>query len=166
MEIFRGENVSLNPFRKKETGNLVGRFITDSLEYAKAAANKFPAIIKSAEIPKKAFLKAKNLFDDIHFRQGPYSTSTSNLGLLEKGDTGKLKINILKTLGVNIQNLTPLAVKGLNILASLPVSTITMVLQSTPANADEANMTLEDFAKLNEGSTNVDKALPSEPKDI
>ena len=41
-----------------------------------------------------------------------------------------------------------------------------MTLQSTPANADEVNMTLEDFAKLNEGSTNVDKALPSEPKDI
>ena len=56
--------------------------------------------------------------------------------------------------------------QGLKVLASLPVATLTMVLQSTPANADEANMQLEDFAKLNEGSTNVDKALPSEPKDI
>ena len=63
-------------------------------------------------------------------------------------------------------SLTPLAMKGLNILASLPVATATMVLQSTPANADEANMQLEDFAKLNEGSTNVDKSPPSEPKDI
>ena len=54
----------------------------------------------------------------------------------------------------------------LNTLASLPVATLTMVLQSTPANADEANMQLEDFAKLHEGNTNVDKALPSEPKDI
>ena len=40
------------------------------------------------------------------------------------------------------------------------------ILQSTPANADEANMQLEDFAKLHEGSTNVDKALPSQPTDI
>ena len=62
--------------------------------------------------------------------------------------------------------LTPLAARGLTFLSSLPVSTLIMTLQSTPANADEANMTLEDFAKLHEGSTNVDKALPSEPKDI
>ena len=51
-------------------------------------------------------------------------------------------------------------------MASLPAATIGMVLQSTPANADEANMQLEDFAKLNEGNTNVDKALLSKPKDI
>ena len=165
MEIYRGENIRLNPFKKKETGSLIGRFITDNLEYAKAAANKFPAIIKSADIPKKTFLKSMELFDE----SGQPSTnrlSRSNLGLLDKADKGKLKINILKTLGVNIQNLTPLAMKGLNFLASLPVATLTMFLQSTPANADEANMQLEDFAKLNEGSTNVDKALPSEPKDI
>jgi hypothetical protein len=46
------------------------------------------------------------------------------------------------------ENLTPLAMKGLNILSSLPVATLTLVLQSTPANADEANMKLEDFARL------------------
>ena len=73
-------------------------------------------------------------------------TSSSNLGLLDKADKNKLKINIIKTLGVNIKNLTPLAIKGLNVMASLPASALTMVLQSTPANADEANMTLEDFA--------------------
>jgi len=165
MEIYRGENISLNPFKKKKTGSLIGRFITDNLEYAKAAANKFPAIIKSADIPKKTFLKSMELFDE----SGQPSTnriSRSNLGLLDKADKGKLKINILKTLGVNIQNLTPLAMKGLNFLASLPVATLTMFLQSTPANADEANMQLEDFAKLNEGSTNVDKVLPSELRDI
>ena len=47
-------------------------------------------------------------------------------------------------------SLTSLAMKGLNVLASLPVATLTMVLQSTPANSDEANMQLEDFAKLAE----------------
>ena len=93
-------------------------------------------------------------------------TGQSRLGLLDRADANKLKINILKTLGVNIKNLTPLAIKGLNFMANLPAATLGMVLQSTPANADEANMQLEDFAKLHEGSTNVDKALPSEPKDI
>ncbi len=85
--------------------------------------------------------------------------SKTKLGLLDKADKSKLKINILKTLGVNIKNLTPLAIKGLSAMATLPAATIGMVLQSTPANADEANMKLEDFAKLNEGSTNIDKAI-------
>ena len=46
-----------------------------------------------------------------------------------------------------------------------------MTLQSTPVNADEANMELEDFAKLADennlemGST-MDKALPVRSKDI
>ena len=48
IEIFRGENLNYNPF-KKTTGT-AGRFVTDNLEYAKAAADKFPAIIKSAKI--------------------------------------------------------------------------------------------------------------------
>ena len=163
VEIFRGENLNYNPFKK--TAGKVGRFVTDNIEYAKAAADKFPAIIKSAKIPKETFLKSMEAFD----QSGQVSTnrtSSSNLGLLDKADKSKLKINILKTLGVNIKNLTPLAIKGLNLLASLPAATLSMVLQSTPANADEINMTLEDFAKLNEGSTNVDKALPSEARDM
>ena len=41
-----------------------------------------------------------------------------------------------------------------------------MFLQSTPANSDEVNMKLEDFAKLNEGSTNMDKSLPTEIGDM
>ena len=163
IEIYRGENLNYNPFKK--TAGKVGRFVTDNIEYAKAAADKFPAIIKSTKIPKEIFLKSMELFD----KSGQPSTnltSSSNLGLLDKADKGKLKINILKTLGVNIKNLTPLAIKGLSAMASLPAATISMILQSTPANADEVNMTLEDFAKLNKGSTNVDKALPSKPKDI
>jgi hypothetical protein len=64
------------------------------------------------------------------------------------------------------KNLTPLAVRGLNMLASLPVATMTAFLQSTPVNADEVNMTLEDFAKLNEGDTNIDKSLLVEAGDM
>ncbi len=153
VEIFRGENVSLNPFRK--TADTVGRFVTDNLEYAKAAGDKFPAIIKSAKIPKETFERSMEAFD----QSGQVSTnrtSRSNLGLLDKADKGKLKIDILKTLGLNIKKLTPLAMKGLNAMASLPAATIGMVLQTTPANADEANMQLEDFAKLNEKNSNPD----------
>jgi len=156
IKIFRGENLNYNPF-KKTTGT-AGRFVTDNLEYAKAAADKFPAIIKSAKIPKKTLLKSMEAFD----KSGQPTTnlgSKTKLGLLDKADKSKLKINILKTLGVNIKNLTPLAIKGLSAMATLPAATIGMVLQSTPANADEANMKLEDFAKLNEGSTNIDKAI-------
>ena len=145
IEIYRGENLNYNPF-KKATGT-VGRFVTDNLEYAKEAANKFPAIIKSANIPKKTFLKSMELFDKSN-QPTTNVTSQSRLGLLDRADTNKLKIDILKTLGVNIKNLTPLAIKGLNIMANLPAATLGMVLQSTPANADEANMQLEDFAML------------------
>ena len=55
---------------------------------------------------------------------------------------------MLQTFLARAGSLTPLAMKGLNILASLPVATLTMFLQSTPANADEANMQLEDFAMM------------------
>jgi hypothetical protein len=153
VEIFRGENVSLNPFRK--TADTVGRFVTDNLEYAKAAGDKFPAIIKSAKIPKETFERSMEAFDQSD-QPSTNRTSRSNLGLLDKADKGKLKIDILKTLGLNIKNLTPLAMKGLNAMASLPAATIGMVLQTTPANADEANMQLEDFAKLNEKNSNPD----------
>ena len=154
VEIFRGENLNYNPF-KKTTGT-VGRFVTDSLEYAKAAGNKFPAIIKSAKIPKETLEKAMIAFNESKQPTSNYPGSKTKLGLLDKADKGRLKIDILKTLGLNIKNLTPLAMKGLNAMASLPVATVGMVLQTTPANADEANMQLEDFAKLNEKNSNPD----------
>ena len=83
----------------------------------------------------------------------------------------KAKTDILQTIMAKAGSLTPLATKGLNLIASLPVATATMVLQSTPANADEANMQLEDFAKLAEENnikmgSRMDKVLPSELKDI
>ena len=58
----------------------------------------------------------------------------------------------------------------MNFISSLPVATLAMVLKATPANADEANMQLEDFAKLAEENmtmgSNMDKALPRGNKDI
>ena len=171
--LYRGENVRLNPFRKRGSSirnkkNLwkAGKFITDTASEAASYARKIPSIIKSAKIPRSTWKAATTLFDKTHFVQPRPGDSRYYYGLLNHADRNKLKVDILKTIGVNLKNLSPLAVKGLNIVASLPVATITMVLQSTPANADEATMKLEDFAKLNEGSTNVDKSPPSEPKDI
>ena len=86
--------------------------------------------------------------------------------LLDDASLGKAKTNLFQTMMAKAGSFTPLAMKGLLILGSLPVATATMFLQSTPANADEINMKLEDFAKLNEGSTNVDKALPTEIGDM
>jgi len=181
IEVFRGENVKLNPFRKRSSSsrnykNLwkAGKFITDRAWEAASYAKKFPAIIKSVKIPKSKWTAAKTLFDKTHFVQP--TTSRQTYGLLSHADQNKLKVDILKTIGVNLKNLSPLAVKGLNVMASLPVATLTMALQSTLANADEVNMTLEDFAKLAEEAQpkkemmaeggRIDKALPVRSKDI
>ena len=68
--------------------------------------------------------------------------------ILDDASLSKAKTNIFQTFLARVGSLTPLAMKGLNIIASLPVATATMILQSTPANADEANMKLEDFAMM------------------
>jgi len=69
------------------------------------------------------------------------------------------KTDVMQTFLARAGSLTPLAMKGLKYLSSLPATTAMMFFQSTPANSDEANMKLEDFAKLNEGNTNIDKPL-------
>lgn len=167
IEIYRGEPI----FKGKSVESLpkfkdsVGKFVTDKADEAATYARKFPSVIKSTKVPRETFVKFKDAFEKKFFEQPKYPTGSSYFyGLID--DPNKLKVNIAKTLGVNIKNLTPLAIKGLNILTSLPAATITAFLQSTPANADEVNMTLEDFAKLSEGDTNIDKALPSEARDI
>ena len=88
IEIFRGENLDYNPF-KKTTGT-VGRFVTDNLEYAEAATDRFPAIIKSAKIPKEKFIKSMEAFDQSD-QPTTNRTSRTNLGLLDKA-TGWKKI--------------------------------------------------------------------------
>ena len=187
VEVFRGENVKLNPFRKRSSSfdkkNIwkAGKFISSRAWEAAAYAKKFPAIIKSAKIPKSTWTAATDLFNKTHFKQLARNTT---YGLLNDADKNKLKVNILKTIGVNLKNLSPLAVQGLNILASLPVATVAMILKSTPVNADEANMQFEDFAKLAQEEKAeakstitdrrvtsfkgpvIDKALPKKSRDI
>ena len=86
--------------------------------------------------------------------------------ILDNDSLGKAKTNVMQTFLARAGSLTPLAMKGLTLLSSLPAASAMMFFQSTPANSDEANMKLEDFAKLNEGSTNMDKSLPTEIGDM
>ena len=181
IEVYRGENIKLNPFKKRSSSSLhsqakskVGRFATTSPGYASSYARKFPNIVKSTKITPAALNIGKKLFDKAHFSQGPVGSGGANVGalqILSKKNASKLKVDALKTFMSNAKALTPLATKGLAFLTSLPVSTLIMTLQSTPANADEANMQLEDFAKLAETNnlnmgSNMDKALPGGNKDI
>ena len=181
IEVYRGENVleKLKNFFVDSGKNVkgkakTGRFATTSPGYASSYARKFPNVVKSTKITPKALNIGKKLFDKMHFPQGPVGSGGANVGalqILSKKNTSKLKVNLLQTFLANAKALSPLAIKGLNTLASLPVSTLIMTLQSTPVNADEANMKLEDFAKLADennlemGST-MDKALPVRSKDI
>ena len=113
--------------------------------------------VKSLKIPKKVYDQINP--DDM------WQTIIKDDKLLKAAKT-----DILQTIMARAGSLTPLAIKGLNFMASLPVATLTMVLQSTPANADEANMQLEDFAQMADEAqsknVNMDKALPSVPHDI
>ena len=175
IKVWRGENLidkyknilEMKKYNYSYPGlTKLGKFATDKLAHAQEYAGKFPNIIKSAKLPKETVEFGKKLFDKAHFEQMPDHTGHRSRLIMPKKVKDQLKIDILETFLSNAKALTPLAMKGLNVLASLPVATLTMVLQSTPTNADEVNMQLEDFAKLNEGSVNVDKALPVEVGDM
>ena len=190
IKTYRGETINLNPFKKRSSSRMntfgkgrVGKYSTTLAdEAANYASRKFPNKILKAmitplelKIGQKMFHELSPDYTDEGVKTKRIRKQISNFtrdkagkhyNILSKNNKAKLKIDILKTIASNAKALTPLALKGLTFLSSLPVSTLIMTLQSTPVNADEVNMQLEDFAKLNEGSTNVDKALPSEPKDI
>ena len=190
IEVYRGEGIKLNPFRKRSSTRMntfgkkrAGRYATTlPKEAANYATKNFPNRILKTKITPLELKVGQKVFHELepdftsegvktkrlrkNIRKFTRNNLSKNYNILSKKNKDKLKVDILKTFMSNAKALTPLATKGLNILASLPVATLTMVLQSTPANADEANMQLEDFAKLHKGSTNVDKALPSQPKDI
>ena len=176
IEVYRGENIKLNPFKKRSSSSLhpqakskVGRYATTSPKHASSFAKKFPNVVKSTKITPAALNIGKKLFDKAHFFADP-TKYYGKLQILSKKNASKLKIDPLKTFMSNAKALSPLAAQGFSFLSSLPVATLAMVLQSTPANADEVNMKLEDFAKLAEEAqpknVNMDKALPVVPHDI
>tara|TARA_R100001163_G_C4901050_1_gene89639 strand:+ start:42 stop:542 length:501 start_codon:yes stop_codon:yes gene_type:complete len=159
IELFRGEAPSRS---KMDFGENRGRYYTPQKNFARYMAEggnrprsqligDLRGKVKSLKIPLS---KYKEL--------GGNSLEV----ILDDASLSKAKTNIFQTFLARVGSLTPLAIKGLNMLASLPVATAAMVLQSTPANADEANMILEDFAKLAEKNNSVDKVLESKPKDM
>ena len=141
IELFRGEAPSRS---KMNFGEKRGRYFTPDKSFAKYIAQggsmsqgklikDLSGVVKSLKIPVS---KYKEL-------------GGNTLEVLLDDDTlGKAKTNLLQTFLAKAGSLTPLAMKGLTTLSSLPFATITAFLQSTPANADEANMQLEDFAML------------------
>ena len=184
IEIFRGETINLNPFKTRSSADMnpggkikVGKYATTSADEAmNYASKKFPNKIMTTKVSPREFKIGQRVFNEVtsDFSDRPniikkvankvkdFTTDRSGqLGynILSKKNKGKLEVDVLKTLVSNAKALTPLAMKGLTFLSSLPAATVTMFLQSTPANSDEMNMKLEDFAKLNEGSTNIDKAI-------
>jgi len=159
IELFRGEAPSRSGL---DFGENRGRYYTPQKDFARYMA-------EGGNRPKSKLVgdlggKVKSL--KIPLSKYKELGGNSLEVLLDDASLSKAKTNIFQTFLARAGSLSPLAMKGLNMLASLPVATAAMVLQSTPANADEANMQLEDFAKLAEKSSSVDKALESKPKDL
>ena len=161
IELFRGEAPSRSGMAKG-FGDRSGKFFTPQKSFARHIAQggsmsqgnligDLTGKVKSLKIPLS---KYKEL--------GGNSLEV----ILDNDSLGKAKTNVMQTFLARAGSLTPLAMKGLTLLSSLPAATVTMFLQSTTANSDEVNMKLEDFAKLNEGSTNMDKSLPTEIGDM
>ena len=163
IELFRGEAPSRS---KLDFGINRGTYYTPQKDFARYIAQggsqsqgrligDLFGKVKSLKVPKK-------LYEELG---GSSIVNIRDPKLLKAAKT-----DILQTIMARAGSLTPLAMKGLNIMASLPVATLTMVLQSTPANADEANMQLEDFANMADEAqpknVNMDKALPAMPHDI
>ena len=184
IDVYRGETINLNPFKTRSSADMnpggkikVGKYATTSADEAmNYASKKFPNKIMTTKVSPREFKIGQRVFNEVtsDFSDRPNIIKkvankvkdftrdrSGQLGynILSKKNKGKLEVDVLKTLVSNAKALTPLAMKGLTHLSSLPAATVTMFLQSTPANSDEINMKLEDFAKLNEGSTNIDKAI-------
>ena len=191
IDLYRGETINLNPFKTRSSADMnpggkikVGKYATTSADEAmNYASKKFPNKIMTTKVSPREFKIGQRVFNEVtsDFSDRPNIIKkiankvknftrdrSGQLGynILSKKNKGKLEVDVLKTLMSNAKALTPLAMKGLTYLSSLPAATAMMFLQSTPANSDEMNMKLEDFAKLNEGSTNIDKALPTEIGDM
>jgi len=154
VRVFRGtENIpaAQRPLRWPDAG----KYFTTNLDDAKWYAQRAKTLsgkVNYLDLTKEQFKKAKDLSKSRATRLGGEVIVDSDL-------LKKQKTDILRTIMARVGNLTPLAMKGLNIIASLPVATLTMVLQSTPANADEANMQLEDFATLAEENNLEDEGI-------
>jgi len=173
IDIWRGETINLNPFRTRSSADMnpggkikVGKYATTSAdEAANYASKKFPNVIKTTKITPKEFKIGQRVFNEVtsDFSGRPNIIKkiankvkdftrdrSGQLGyqILSSKNKALLKTDVLKTIASNAKALTPLAMKGLTFLSSLPATTIIMFLQSTSTNSDEINMKLEDFAMM------------------
>jgi len=173
IDVFRGETINLNPFKARSSAamnefgkSLAGKYSTISADEAiNYASKKFPNKILKTKISPNEFKIGQRVFNELemdHSSRPNVIKKVANkvknftrdrsgqLGynILSSKNKGKLEVDVLKTLISNAKALSPLAMKGLTFLSSLPAATVTMFLQSTPANSDEMNMKLEDFAML------------------
>ena len=173
INLYRGETINLNPFKTRSSADMnpggkikVGKYATTSADEAmNYASKKFPNKIMKTKVSPRDFKIGQRVFNEVtsDFSERPniikkIAGNTKNFtrdrsgqlgyNILSKKNKGKLEVDVLKTLVSNAKALTPLAMKGLTFLSSLPAATITMFLQSTPANSDEINMKLEDFAMM------------------
>tara|TARA_R100000951_G_C2533452_1_gene147087 strand:+ start:51 stop:572 length:522 start_codon:yes stop_codon:yes gene_type:complete len=166
IELFRGEAPSRSGMAKG-FGDRSGRFFTSNPKFAR-------------HIARGGSMSQGNLIGDLKGKVKSLKIPLSKykeLGgnslqvILDNESLGKAKTNTVQTLLARAGSFTPLAMKGLTYLASLPAATAMMILSPTKMgngelDLGEANMKLEDFAKLNEGSTNVDKTLSTEIGDM
>ena len=173
IDVFRGETINLNPFKTRSSADMnpggkikVGKYATTSADEAiNYASKKFPNKIMKTKVSPRDFNIGRRVFNEVtsDFSERPNIIKkvankvknftrdrSGQLGynILSKKNKGKLEVDVLKTLVSNAKALSPLAMKGLTFLSSLPAATVTMFLQSTPANSDEINMKLEDFAMM------------------
>ena len=103
IEVFRGENIKLNPFKKRSSSSLhsrakskVGRYATTSPRFASSFASNFPNVVKSTKITPAELNIGKKLFDKAHFLAEP-TPYYGKLQILSKKNKDKLKVDILKT---------------------------------------------------------------------
>jgi len=143
IELFRGEGPSRSGMAKG-FGERSGRYFTPRADMARYWAQGGSQTLNNLVGDLKGNVKSLKIPLSKYKELGGNSLQV----ILDDDSIGKAKKNLFQTFLARAGSLTPLAMKGLNIIASLPVATATMILQSTPANADEANMKLEDFAML------------------
>ena len=173
MIVYRGETINLNPFRSRSSVDMnpggkikVGKYATTAADEAiNYASKKFPNKIMKTKVSPQDFKIGQRVFNEVEpdFSDRPniikkvankvknFTRDRSGIlgyNILSKKNKNKLKIDVLKTIASNAKALTPLAIKGLSYAASLPAQIVLMTLSPTKANADEVNMTLEDFAML------------------
>jgi len=143
IELFRGEAPSRS---KMDFGENRGRYYTPQKNFARYMA-------EGGNRPRSQLIgDLRGKVKSLKIPLSKYKELGGNTlqVILDDDSISKAKTNILQTFLARAGSLTPLALEGLKFITSLPVATATMILQSTPANADEANMKLEDFAKLAE----------------